>query len=135
MEDSFLTSVHIKDTNTGDCINYNGICPESYKIGIIKTFLHRGYHISSTPELFQLEVARIKQLLTNNNFPMKLIDKTVKKFIESKANQQNNTATATDEKLKINLFFKNQMNCNYKTDEIHLRRPIDRHIAPTNEDS
>ena len=52
MEDSFLTSVHIKDTNTGDCINYNGICPERYKIGIIKTFLHRGYHIWSTPLVY-----------------------------------------------------------------------------------
>ena len=57
MEDSFLTSAHIKDTNTGDFINYNGICPERYKIGIIKTFLHRGYHVSSTPELFQFDVA------------------------------------------------------------------------------
>ena len=67
-----------------------------------------------TPELFQLEVARIKQPLTNNNFPMKLIDKIVQKFVESKANQPNNTAPATAEKLKINLLFKNQMNCNLK---------------------
>ena len=83
MQDRFLTSVHIKDTKTGDCNNYKGICPERYKSGIIKIFLHRSYHISSTPDLFQLEVTRIKQLFTKDNFPMKLIDKTVQKFIES----------------------------------------------------
>ena len=35
----------------------------------------------------------------------------------------------------MNLFFKNQMNCNYETDEIRLWRIVNRHIPPTNEDS
>ena len=38
------TSVHVKDTNYGDCINYKGICPDQYKLSAINTLLHRGYH-------------------------------------------------------------------------------------------
>ena len=86
-------------------------------------------------ELIQLEVAGYKQLLTYYNFLTKLINKSVQKFMESKSNQPTNTALAADEKSKIDLFFKNQMNGNYTTDEIHLRRLIKRQIAPANEDS
>ena len=40
-----------------------------------------------------------------------------------------------DKSSKSSQVFKNQMNCNYKTDEIHPWGLVDGHIAPTNEDS
>ena len=30
-DESLSTSVHIKETNNGCCLNYNSICPEWYK--------------------------------------------------------------------------------------------------------
>lgn len=46
-EDSYSTSVHIKETNNGDCLNFESICPIRYKEGLVKTFLHRAYTICS----------------------------------------------------------------------------------------
>ena len=83
-DESFSTSVHIKETNNGSCLNYNSICPERYKIGVINSYLHRAYQVSSNNEIFETEVTRIKQLLTNNNFPMCLIERTVSKFLARK---------------------------------------------------
>jgi len=72
-QSQFETTVHVKSTNYGDCINYHSICPDRYKIGVIKTLLHRGYKVCSNWHNFNTEINRIKQLLTNNNFPMRVI--------------------------------------------------------------
>ena len=44
--DKIRTSVHIKATNSGDCMNFNSICPKRYKTGVIKSLLHRSFAIS-----------------------------------------------------------------------------------------
>ena len=51
----FHTAVYTKDTNAGDCINYKSACPERYKVAVIKTLHHRGYHVSSDWKTFDLE--------------------------------------------------------------------------------
>ena len=93
--DNFRTSVFVKDTNSGDSVNYDGICPERYKVSTIKSLMHRAFHVSSTEALFEVEVKRIKQLLTNNNYPMKLIDDEIKKFLLNKYNPSINKSTDT----------------------------------------
>jgi hypothetical protein len=69
------TSVYTKTTNTGECMNYNSITTEQYKLAVVRTFLHRAYKISSSWELLHSEMQRIKQLLTNNNYPITIIEK------------------------------------------------------------
>ena len=78
------TSVHRKSTNKGDCMNYLSICPQRYKTGVIKAFLDIAYTISSSWALFHQEVDRIKQMFTNNNFPMKLIEESMQQYLEDK---------------------------------------------------
>jgi len=78
------TSVFVKPTNHGDCLNYNSMRPERYKVGVIRAFLHRGYNVSDSWQTFHLELERIKQLLTNNNYPMLLIESVFNKFISEK---------------------------------------------------
>ena len=97
----FETSVYVKDTSMGDCINYKSICPDKYKTGVIKTLLHRGYHVSSDHDTFQEEVRRVKQLLTNNNFPADIIDGEVQNFLERKQNPM----ISVDGREKVNIFF------------------------------
>lgn len=58
--DTLQTSVHIKETNSGECMNYNSVAPEKYKLGVLKTFLNRAYSISSSWEVFNIEIERIK---------------------------------------------------------------------------
>ena len=69
-DSSYETSVYVKTTNNGDCLNFESLCPMRYKEGVIKTFLHRAYNVCSTWNTFHSEVRRIKQLLINNNFPI-----------------------------------------------------------------
>lgn len=125
----FRTCVYTKDTNYGDCINYRSLCPENYKIGVIKTLLHRGYAVSSDWSTFHTEIQRIKQLLTNNNFPMDIIDKTVNKFVNSRVNRPPHDTKAE----MIELYFENQMTSNYKVEERQLQDIIRKHVQTTNE--
>ena len=66
----FRTAVYTKETNTGDSSNFKSACPERYKAGLIKSFLHRGYHVSSDWEIFHLKIERIQQIVTNNFFQL-----------------------------------------------------------------
>jgi hypothetical protein len=113
---TFKTSVYVKETNQGDCLNFKSQCPEKYKTGVIKTLLHRGYNISSDRETLHIEINRIKQLLTNNGFPMHVIDEEVRRFLDMKSNQ-----TTIQTKTTHQLFYENQMNPNYKIDERILK--------------
>ena len=126
----FTTSVFVKSTNLGDCLNFNSICPGKYKTGMIKTFLHRGFAICSDWATFHREIQRIKQILTNNNFPMELIDKTVREFINSKLE----TTPPKPVKNKIDLFYESQMNSNYKQEERQLSNIISKYVKPANDD-
>ena len=75
-DSNYNTSVFVKPTNSGECLSYDSLCPDRYKSGLIKCLLFRAFKICSSWLSFHAEVERIKQLLTNNNFPMKYILKT-----------------------------------------------------------
>ena len=122
----FKTSVYIKTTNFGDCLNYSSICPDKYKSSVINTLLHRAYQICSDWETFHVELIRIKQLLTNNNFPMKIIDERIRKFLDN-VFVGPNPETNLD---AIKFYFRNQMSQNYKNEEKILNKIIDTHIKP-----
>lgn len=121
------TSVFTKSTNSGECLNYHSITPDQYKSGVIKTLLHRAYKISSDWITFHKEVMRIQQLLTNNNYPMEVIEKEVKKFMDRKQNSQCNNNLNTN---KIELFYRNQMSSSYKHEEKQLRKIIKENVNP-----
>jgi hypothetical protein len=38
-DDQYHTTVCVENTNTGESLNYQGECPDKYKIGDINTFL------------------------------------------------------------------------------------------------
>ena len=80
--DKYLRNVYTKPTKSDDCINYDCDAPERYKLGVIKTLLHRAYKICNTQEALDSEVIRIKNLLVNNNFPNRIIDKITTNFKE-----------------------------------------------------
>lgn len=126
---SVITGVHTKPTNSGECLNYNSFAPHQYKTGIIRTFLNRAHKICNSPDTFHAEIERIKQLLTNNNFPMKIIDAEISKFMNR--NQQNEERTTNDNNNVIPLFFRNQMSSQYKQEEKNIRKIIQDHISPT----
>lgn len=131
-EQKYVTSVYVKQTNAGDCLNYHSVCPERYKTGVIKTLLHRGYLVSSTWDIFHAEVQRIKQLLTDNNFPCDMVDDHINKFISAKMTTEERGQE--DGKEKVNFWFLNQMTSNYKVEEQTLTKIIQTHVLPGSPD-
>ena len=61
--DQICTSVFHKKTATGLFTNYLGFTPFSYKVGLVRTLLHRTFMISSSWFIFHEEVLKIKHYL------------------------------------------------------------------------
>ena len=113
----------------GEYLNYQSICPQCYKTGVIKTFLGRAHKISSDWETFERECPRISQLLTSNKYPMNLIRSTMKDFFfAGKCTPQQDPTQAEDE--HVNLFYKNQMHSRYKQEEQSLKNIWNNHVKP-----
>ena len=112
LQTDFHTAVYTKDFNAGDYKNYKSACQERYKVAVIDTLLHRGYHVSSDWTTFDLEIKSIEQLLGSNNFPMKLISSVITKFIKEKFEQ-----SVWDNKIEKTIFIQKQITSNYKMDD------------------
>ena len=61
--DQFCTSVFRKEPGIGLFTNYLGFTPFSYKVGLVRTLLHRAFMISSSWFLFNEEIVKIKHYL------------------------------------------------------------------------
>jgi len=119
------TSVYVKPTNYGDCLNYRSMCPDRYKTGVIP------YHVSTDWNVFCEELERIKQILTNNNYPMALIEDVIKKIVTGKLTQrQNNTNEIGNE---VKLFFCNQMSSDFKLTENRLKKIVNNNVKVAND--
>ena len=86
--DQFYTSVFHKETAIGLFTNYLSFTPFSYKVGLVRTFLHPAFMISSSWFLFHEEVVKIKHYLEKNSYPLSFVDKQVKFFLENKINEK-----------------------------------------------
>lgn len=124
-EKSFATSVFIKSTNNGDCLNFESICPLRYKEGVVKTLLHRAYSISSSWEAFDAEISRIKQLLVNNNYPLEMIDRICKNFVNNKFNKSEDDLNKQE---KVNIYFRGQMTSAHKHQELQLKKIVSKNV-------
>ena len=130
INNTVLTSVHTKDTSTGECINFNCLCPEKYKLSVIKTLLHRAFTVSSNWEIFHQEIENIKQRLVNNNFPNSVIDNAICNFMNQTLQKPNPTL-----KQNITLFFNGQFCSNYKQEENQLKDILKQCVKPTKEEN
>ena len=128
------TSVYTKSTNSGECMNYLSIAPERYKVGVIRTFLHRAYNICSSWTAFHTEISRIRQLLTNNNFPMHVIETEIHKFLNRKYSQKTGNTDSDNTSDHITLYYKSQMTTHYKQEEANLIKIIDNNVKSTDEE-
>ena len=89
--DNFCTNVFRKKTSIGLYTNFTSFTPFLYKIGLIKTLLHRAFKISCCWNFFNQEKQKIKNLLMKNLCPSYLIDKEIKTFLWNKFTTKENT--------------------------------------------
>ena len=81
--DNVLTLVYRKKHSIGLYTNYLSFMPFSYKIGPVKTLLHRAYVISSYWSIFHLELSKTKELLEKNLYPSTFIDQQIKQYLHA----------------------------------------------------
>ena len=78
----FVTSIFRKATFSGVFTNNDSFISDSYKIGLVDTFLLRFFEICSSMENFHIEVELLKSIFKCNNYPVNVMDQCVKKFLD-----------------------------------------------------
>ena len=99
----FITSVYRKATFTGLGTNYFSCINEVYKVSCIRTLIHRAFKICSSYQSFHEEVEFLKTFFTNNNFPMKLINKVIKHFLNKQFDPRQTVIGAPKQKIFFEL--------------------------------
>ena len=82
------TKVYVKPTNTGLLLHYKSHVDDQYKRGLLKTMLDCGFRLSSNWFHFLEEWDHLKLLFSQLNYPDKLVNSTIARFIALKASDQ-----------------------------------------------
>jgi len=132
IDGELTTSVYTKPSNNGNLLNYNSECPIKYKKGVINTMLLRASKICSSQLLLEKEIQRLRQVFTNNNFPMKIIDDCIATFRNKIVSIRSNDPVQPDTSNSLKIYYNNQMNDQYKKDEKIMRDIIANNIKANN---
>ena len=81
-DNTFSTNLYRKKTFTGLYTNFDSLSPIQYKINLISVLIYRAYHICSSYLSFHEKVCSIKRFLQQNQFPIYLINRIIKKFLD-----------------------------------------------------
>ncbi|KAG0696538.1 hypothetical protein GWK47_003104 [Chionoecetes opilio] len=76
-EESFITNVYVKPTNPGHCLNGESKCPQRYKDSTIGAYIRRALTHCSTWQLVHKEIERSTQVLINNGFSERDINRNI----------------------------------------------------------
>ena len=126
--ENFSTKVYRKPTNMGLCLNGKSECPERYCNSTIDSYIRRALTHCSTWISTSEEIDAARQMLVNNGFTNKAIDRQVRKSIDKWYTQ----SQPTPEEDTISLFYKSHYHQEYKKEEKALKEIINNHVKPTN---
>ena len=112
-------------------------CPSKFKNSVLRAFVQRAIKTSSNYELMNSEFNRIKQVLINNGYTNTEVDHEIHKQLnkhhgetETKDKQRLETESKTN---KVHhLYYRNEMNSQYRTDEKILRNILTKNIRCKN---
>jgi hypothetical protein len=85
-EQQFVTSVHRKNTFTGQYMNWHSFCPRRRKIRLIATLVHRAIRICS-PSKLKNELNNIRLLMRENAYPEKIVEHNINIALKSDLNR------------------------------------------------
>ncbi|XP_076034533.1 uncharacterized protein LOC143021128 [Oratosquilla oratoria] len=99
IEDTISTSVYVKSTNAGHCLNGQSKCPDRFKETTIVAFVRRALSHCS-----EWKNVRVSQMLVDNGYPHHVVvSSVVKRTINKWYNQKNNSLQIIPPSNKINL--------------------------------
>ena len=124
-DNSFITSVYRKPTNTGETLNADSECPTRYKTSVIRAFIRRAIRTSSTHEAMHLEFTRVKQLLVNNGYRNRDVDLEIRRQLDQ---QYSDPSTTTTNTTTHHLYYRNFMNSEHERDERTLKHIVKKNV-------
>ena len=128
---NFKTSVYTKPTNPGLCLNGNSECPQRYKTSTINAYVRRALSHCSDWNSTHTELERATQVLINNGYSNKEVQKTINRQMEKW--YQNDTNPDKNEANKINIFYRNTMSTNHQAEEDAIKKIIKKDVQPAKE--
>ena len=78
--EQYKTNLFRKPTDAGRCVNYDGQCPERYKMSAVQSYIRRANKICTDENELRNEINNIKQILVNNGFSNKIVDDEIRKL-------------------------------------------------------
>ena len=126
----FTTTVYVKDTNPGLCMNGNSECPERYRRSTISSYIRRAVTHCSTWKDTHQEISRVTQVLLNNGYSNQEIEEVCNSVLSK---WYGNTDNDDDSSNIINLYYKNHFTTAYKEDEKALKTLLNRHVRCVND--
>ncbi|XP_076045862.1 uncharacterized protein LOC143028109 [Oratosquilla oratoria] len=124
----YKTSVYVKSTNNGRCLNGQSECPVRYKKSTINAYVRRALTHCSDWTSAHHELERTSQVLVNNGFPNYLVEKAIKDEVD-RWYLGHNPHTDAPNKTPIKLFYKSHMTSAHKTEERVMKNIIRRNKA------
>ena len=91
------TKTYVKPTNTGLLLHYKSHVDDRYKRGLLKTMFDRAFRLSSNWSYFSEECHRLKIVFSRLDYPDKLVNSSITRFIADKASDQPTSRLPTDE--------------------------------------
>ena len=70
-----------KTTHTGLLLNFDALCPLTWKSGLILCLLNRAKAICSSKLLFQKDVIKLRQIFLSNDYPIWCFNKFLPRFL------------------------------------------------------
>ncbi|KAG0729814.1 hypothetical protein GWK47_029573 [Chionoecetes opilio] len=124
-EESFITNVYVKPTNTGHCLNGESECPQRYKDSTIGAYIRRAFTHCSTWQLMHKEIERSTQVLINNGFSERDINRQTKKIMENWYNPN-----ATKKSHDITIFYRAFFSTAHQEEERIISQIVNRNVKP-----
>ena len=92
-DNTISTSIYRKPTFTGLGMSYLSFIPIQFKINAIKTLLYRCYHLCSDWYSIHTEIDFLTKYFQNNKFPLHLIQRNIRAFLNKTLSPTINTET------------------------------------------
>ena len=89
-----------KKTFTGVYLNWNSLTARRYKIGMIRCLTERIWRIVSDSTERLEEIEKLKVILARNEYPPDVIEKSISRFLEKKAREENPPVSEPEKEFK-----------------------------------
>ena len=129
--DNVQTSVYVKETNSGHCLNGRSECPTRYLDTTIAAYIRRALSHCSSWRTTHEEIDRVSQLLVDNGYPFHQVSRVAKRVIDKWYSGQP-PAPTVEAPSPIRIFYRSHMSSSYKTDERIMKNIIRRNVRPCN---